>query len=79
MQSEKNSVTEYNKTVQKSHNFSITKILREINFGILNVSNLPFLQFFENLKFYQITKIRASENAKTGSFAPYKIPKIDFT
>ena len=45
MQSEKNSVNEYNKTVQKSLNFSITKILREINFGILNVSNLPFLQF----------------------------------
>ena len=76
----------------KFHEFSITQILREINFGhsrgaksailthleVLNVDSYDFLHFLK-VDIYQISKIQSLKNGKNGSFRTPKVSKIDFT
>ena len=76
----------------KNHDFSITQILREINFWDSRSAKYAILPYFEALsldfdKFlqflradnYQINKVQSSKNCKKGSFRTSKISKIDFT
>ena len=76
----------------KFHNFSITQILREINFGDFRSEKsaiLPHLEalnfdFYELLHFMkveinQINKIQSPKNAKNSSFGTSRFHKIDFT
>ena len=79
-------------TVWKFHDFSITQILREINFvdsrsaqsaisthlDALNFDNNDFLHFLK-AEIYQIFKIYIPKNGKNGSFYTSRIHKIDFT
>ena len=79
-------------TVWKFHDFSITQILREINFGDstsaksailthLEVRNFAFYELLHFLKdeIYQIDKIQSPKNGKNGSFGTARFSKIDFT
>ena len=79
-------------TVWIFHNFSITEILREINFGgsrsaksaiskHLEALNFDFCEFLHFLKAenYQINKIQSPWNSKKGSFRTSRFSKIDFT
>ena len=73
----------------KFHDFSITQILREINFGdsksaksailthleALNYDFIEFLHFWE-AEIDQNNKFRAPKIAKKGSFKTYRIPKL---
>jgi len=78
--------------VWKFQNFSITQILREINFmdsrsaksAILTNSealNFDFYEFFHFMKaeIYQINKIQNLKNGKNGSFRMSRLSKINFT
>jgi len=74
------------------HDFSVTQISREINFGDSKVSKftisthleaqiLIFVKFctFGKLKFTKLTKFRARKKAKNGSFTTSKLCKIVYT
>ena len=76
----------------KFYDFSITQILREVNFGDsrsvksailphLQVLNFDFYQIWHFLKaeIYQINKIQSPKIGKKGSFRPSRFCKIDFT
>jgi len=78
--------------VLKCHDFSITQILREINFGysrsaksaILTHSealNVDFNEFLHFLKaeIYQINQIQSPKNCKNGNFRTSRVSKVDFT
>ena len=76
----------------KFHDFSITQILREINFvdygsaksaisthlKALNFDIPEFLQFLK-AEIYQINKIPNPKMAENGTFCTSRVPKIDFT
>ena len=81
-----------NDTLWKFHNFSMTQILREINFGDsisaksviwahFEALNFDFYEFLHFLKaeIYQINKIQNSKNGKSSSFRTSRFSKIDFT
>ena len=76
----------------KFHDFSITQILRENNFGDLRSAksailknleavNFDFYEFLHFLKteIYQSNKIQSSEKVGNGSFRTSWFCKIDFT
>ena len=76
----------------KFHDFSITQILREINFGDFKSAKSAILTHLEALKFdfneflhflkaefYQINKIQSPKNGKNGGFRASRFSKIDFT
>ena len=77
----------------KFDDFSITLILREINFGdcesaksaiLLHLEALKFDFFYEFLQFLrdeidQIAKIQSLQNVKDGSFRTNTFSHIDFT
>ena len=80
--------------VWKFQDFSITQILREINFGDFRTTKSSILTYFEAMNFdfyaflhflkaeiYKINKIqsRASKIAKNGSFRTCRFSKVDFT
>ena len=58
--------------VWKLHNFSITKILREIN--STSAVGFAILDFIEFLHF-----LKAPRNSQIGSFRTSRFSKIDFT
>ena len=79
-------------TVWKFHDFSITRILREINFEDCRSSKSAILTYFEalNLDFYEFLhflggyilpkiEIQSLKNCKNGIFLTCTIPKIIFT
>ena len=79
-------------TVWKFHDFSITQILREINFGDftsaksatlahLGALNFDFYEFlhFLTAEIYQINKIHSPMNGKNASFSTSTFSKNDFT
>ena len=73
------------------HDFSITQILLEINFGdcksakfaiSTNFEALTFDFFFQNFckaEVHQMKKFRAPKIAKNGNFRTFTFSKIDFT
>ena len=76
-------------TLWKFHDFSITQILREINFGDsrsaksailthLEALNFDFNEFLHFLKaeFYQINQIQSSKNVKMAIFRISRIPNL---
>ena len=79
-------------TMWKFQDFSITQILREINFGdsgsvksailthveALNFDSHEFLHFLKT-EIYQIKEIQSPKNCKTSSFRTFAFSKIDFT
>ena len=73
----------------KFHDFSITQILREINFGDFKSAKSAILTHLEALKFdfneflhflkaefYQINQIQSSKNAKMAIFRTSRIPNL---
>ena len=78
--------------LRKFHNFAITQILREINFGEstsaksailshLEVQNFAFYEIMHFLKaeIYQINKFYGLKKGKNYSFRTSRFSKIDFT
>ena len=79
-------------TVWKFQDFSVTQILREINFWDSKNAKLAILTHLEALNFdfqeflhflkaviYQIDKIQSPKNGKNCSFSTSNFSKIDFT
>ena len=79
------------RTVWKFHHFSITQILREINFRIsksaksailthLEAQNFDFQEFLHFLQavIYRIDKIQSPKNSKNCSFRSSGLTKGDF-
>ena len=79
-------------TVWKFHNFSITQILREINFldsrsakyailAHLEALNFDFNEFlhFLKAKIYQKAKMQTPKNGKNGTLRTSRLSKVDFT
>ena len=66
------------KTMWKSQDFSITQILREINFQPLEVLNIYFYEFLHFLKAenYQINKIQCLKYCKTTILELLDSPKL---
>ena len=78
--------------VWKFHHFSITQILREINFRVsksaksaifthLEALNFDLYEFlhFSDAEIYQINKIQNPQNGQNDSFKSFRFSKIDFT
>ena len=76
----------------KFHDFPITQILREINFGnsrsakIDNLTHSEVLNFdfnellhFLKAEIYQINQVQSPKNGKNGNFRTSRVSKIDFT
>ena len=74
-------------TVWKFHNFSITQILREINFEESRSVNWPFgthleaqnSNFYELSHFLKLTKLSKFKAPKIANFRTFRSSKIDFT
>ena len=84
---------DYMFVIGDSNYFSITQILREINFGdsrsakyailtqlkVLNFAFYEILHVLKGAEIYQINKIQSHKNGKNGSFGTGRFTKIDFT
>ena len=83
---------DHDSTVWKFQEFSVTQILREINFGDFRSANSAVLTDLEALNFsfctflhfpkteiHQMNKIQSIKIGKKGSFRTFRLSKIDFT